>query len=1053
MLLKFHHPILSFFKNNFLKKNLLLLFVAISFSFFAQSQSQVLNPRDAIKCKTSENIKTAIQSDPTLISKWKIEGERIRSLSKYKSIQRLSDFQDEIIIPVVFHIVDVAANQNWVSDRDIYTQLEILNDAYGGKKVEKYRKVIPKEMWDLVGRVKIKFVLAKRKPNGTLTSGIERRVFKTPSYKNIKNSSKGGIDPWDVSKYINIWVGTFSGADEGLLGIATPPFYTSDGPQGVVIGTATIPYSTNVQRGYYASYNEGATLVHELGHYFYLWHTFGDMTTCNNDDFWTQSGWDLPNGAGPEGDDTPEEKDGGNATFGNPSQNYSDGCTNLSYGEMYGSFMNYFDDRALFMFSKGHIKRVEGCIELYRPGLINSDGAVAPIPVNDAYLVSVTPYGSPLERQYLINNTPLKATIRNYGTTILNSVTVSVKVDNGVAQNFFFDNLNLGQWKDTILSLGVISGTSDQHTLTIYTSLPNQIVDQFTHNDTLQSFIAITGGNINAPFTENFAGSTFPPNAWQIWNPQNNTTWSKSTTSGYSQAGAATVQSYSYNGVGELNELISPAIEMGTADSSLITFKVAYAITSGDDVSVWDGLEVYISNNGGISYDLAYKKTGNYLTTVGVQSAAFSAPPSSPDRWRTETINLTPYIIHGQKLLIKFRHVNAYGNNLYLDDVHVSSFTQLHRDALPVSILNLPDLICEETISPKLVFSTNGHDVLQQLKINYQIDGGNVFTQNWSGNLVQSKMDTITLQGFPTLSPGRHLITIYTSAPNNLDDQNVSNDTISKSFFVIGNAITPLSEGFENVQFPPNNWGVSQNDPSINWERTTVAAASGIASMVIRNFDANTSANHQFISPKITGNPAYDSLFVSFDYAYGTSLQSPTGTDTLEILSTSDCGKTYTSLWKKWGADLQTVVGGWNTPTPFVPGAKDWKNVNLFLTPIVNHNDFQLIFVARSNHQNNLYVDNINIYGKTVPERLKKLGYLIYPSPFRDQLIIRNYEQPVNLQGAAIYNFSGQKIWSMEFNGTAQKEIYVDMKKYPAGIYTVRLVYSDKTVSERVVKQ
>ncbi|MEO9210503.1 MAG: M43 family zinc metalloprotease, partial [Ginsengibacter sp.] len=359
-----------------MKKNLLLLLI-IFCGYNVKSQSKILDAKDAVKCRTYDNIKNAVKADPTLISKWKLEGERQRSLSSIKPFQKLGDFQQEIIIPVVFHIVDVAANQKWVSDRDVYTQIEILNEAYRGKKASIYKKVIPKEMWDLVGKINIKFVLARRTPSGALTSGIERRNIKTPAYKSIKSTSKGGIDPWDVTKYINIWVGTFSGADEGLLGVATPPFYTSDGPQGIVIGTATLPYSTNVQRSYYASYNEGATLVHELGHYFYLWHTFGDMTTCNNDDFWTQPGWDLPNGAGPEGDDTPEEKDGGNAIFGNPSQNYSDGCTNLSYGEMYGSFMNYFDDRALFMFSKGHMKRVQGCIELYRPGLVNSSGAIA----------------------------------------------------------------------------------------------------------------------------------------------------------------------------------------------------------------------------------------------------------------------------------------------------------------------------------------------------------------------------------------------------------------------------------------------------------------------------------------------------------------------------------------------------------------------------------------------------------------------------------------------------------------------------------------------------
>lgn len=1017
-------------------------------SIIAFSQSKTLDPRDAHRCRTNEHIVNALKLDPTLREKWRLEGKKMQLKNLSHPQSKLST-SAEIVIPVVFHIVDNAANQKWITDRDIYTQLELLNEAYGGKKVWKYKNVIPKEMLNLLGSMSVKFVLARRNPAGQLTSGIERRVFKTPSYINIKNKNKGGIDPWDVSKYINIWVGTFSGADEGLLGIATPPFYTSDGPQGMVIGSATLPYTTNVLRNYYASYNEGATLIHELGHYFYLWHTFGDQTVCNNDDFWVQPGWELPNGAGPEGDDTPEERDGGNAIFGNPSMNYSDGCTTLSYGEMYGSFMNYFDDRALFMFSKGHIRRVEGCIQLYRPGLVNSIGAIAPVTVSDAYLVKVSPYGSPIERQYVDLNSPLTALVRNGGTETLQSVTLSYQINNGPFQSTTFQNLNLAPLKDTLLNLGNLNAPIGQHTVTVFSSQPNGNSDDFKHNDTLQSFLSISNATVTAPFMENFSG-TFPPAKWQIGNPQNNTTWEKSTTSGFQQAGAASVLGYSYTGFGELNELITPVIDFGMADSSLLSFKVAYAVTDNVDVSVWEGLEVYTSADDGIHYDLVYKKTGKHLATVGVQKTSFSAPPSNPERWREEQINLTPYLLQNKKLRIQFRHTNANGNNLYLDDINVSAFAKLHRDALPVAFVDLPEFVCGAT-QPKIIFSTNGQDPLTQLKINYQVDNGNVQTKIWSGNLNILGKDTVALSSFPTLSPGAHQIVLYTSEPNGLNDQNVHNDTIRKSFYVLGETNIPVSEGFEGSQFPPTNWGISLGQ-NVQWERTTTAAATGVASMFVRNFNDDKNSINALMSPKIKANPVYDSVFVSFDYAYGTSLVSPTGSDTLEVVATTDCGKTKISLWKKWGADLQTITGGWGN-TPFVPGKNDWRNINLYLTGIVGNNDFQISIISKGNNQNNIYADNISVYGKIVPEKLKKQGYLVYPSPFHNQLILRHYQQPTNLQRAEIYNFAGQKIWSMQLNGVASKEIYVDTRVFPSGVYTVRLVYTDNTISERVVKQ
>jgi hypothetical protein len=112
-----------------------------------------------------------------------------------------------------------------------------------------------------------------------------------------------------------------------------------------------------------------------------------------------------------------------------------------------------------------------------------------------------------------------------------------------------------------------------------------------------------------------------------------------------------------------------------------------------------------------------------------------------------------------------------------------------------------------------------------------------------------------------------------------------------------------------------------------------------------------------------------------------------------------------------------------------------------------------VFFISRSNHQNNLYLDNINIFGKILPERLKKQGYLIYPSPFHDQFIIRNLEEPVTLKSSALYNSIGQMVWMQEYNGTAYKEIYVNTSKLPKGLYTVKLFYTDKTVVEKIIKQ
>ena len=1003
----------------------------------------------------------AIKNDPSLIEKWKAEGERRYAAYLNRQQGMRPQAPTEIIIPIVFHLVDIASTQAWITDRDIYEQVEILNRDYKGLKADYYKGVIPAEIYNRLGKIPIRFVLARRTPGGALTSGIERRVNTSPDHISIKSFATGGLDAWDTDKYLNVWAGTFSGDDNNLLGIATFPFTTGEGPQGVVIGTATLPFTSNVARSYYPSYAEGATLAHEIGHFFYLYHTFGDQTVCNNADFATEAGWPLPLGAGPEGDDTPPEKFGpGNASFGNPSQNYSDGCATSSYGMMYGSLMNYFDDRALFMFSDGMRKRVEGCIDLYRPGFLTSDGATPPSAVNDAYLVTITPRSTPERREVITNNTPLTVTIRNSGTSQLTSVSLSVSMDGGDIFNSPVA-LALDMGADTTISVGQISGAAGAHRVDVATSLPNNLTDDFTNNDTIQCFFIITDGALAAPFTESFTSATFPPAGWQIWNPQGNTTWVRNALSGFTDAGSATVQNYSYNGGGQLDDLISPVIDLGLADSALLSFRVAHGVYDISDVSNWDGLEVYGSADGGVHYQLLYKKSGNQLKTVTAPvTSSFTALPTTPEKWRKDSINLTPIIGISKHILLKFRNTNGYGNNTYLDDISISTFVTLDRDAKPTKILNLSDYSCGNSLSPSVVFTTLGKDTLKSLQFKYFIDNGSVSNISWTGNLPNKYLDTVALPSISGLAVGSHTLTVITSMPNGLADENIANDTIRKSFYVIGQVSLPITEGFEGTTFPPATWIVGNDDEdAITWEKTTKAASTGTGAMVIRNFDATqNNTTDKFLSSIIKADPTLDSIFVSFDYAYspGVSYPGTTGDplDTLEIQVTTDCGLTTTTVWKKWGYELQTIMNPNSAlGIKYTPLASEWKNIKLSVLPYTNGGDFQVYFVAKSNKQNNLYVDNININGITVPALLKSQGYLIYPSPFRQQFIIRNYREPVDFLSASVYNSVGQRVWFKEYNGTAYKETTVDLGKLAAGIYTVQLNYKDKTVRERIIKQ
>jgi hypothetical protein len=1038
----------------------------ITSAAFAQEAAKPLDASNVKHCYTMEALDKAIRENPALPEIWKREGEKIYNtyLQKQGTARIGQTLANEIIIPIVFHLVDNSTRMALVSDRDIYEQVEILNRDYNGKKADMYKDLFPVEIAQRIANIPVKFVLARRTPTGLLTSGIERRVNTTPDHVSIKSFSTGGLDAWNESKYVNVWAGTFSGSDAGLLGIATFPFMSGE-PQGVVVGLFTL--GANSCRSYYTNYSEGATLAHELGHYFYLFHTFGDQSSCNNLDFRLQSGWPLTGAS--LNDDTPAEKAASNTMYGNPSMNYSDGCSPFSYGMMYQSYMNYYDDRALFAFSEGQKARVIETINVYRPGLLTSDGASAPVPVTDAYLVSVTPRGGCDERQFVFNNMPLKATVRNSGTSSLNSVTITVTLDGGTGVVTTFP-LSLAPGRDTLLNLAPVTGATGAHTLNVAVSAPNGGVDDFISNNNLTSYINIMGSAVlNAPFTEGFNSGI--PSAWMVFNPNGGAanTWTWDGTSGATNAGAAAFMNYDINESGSLDELITPAINLGSADSSVLSFKLANAIYS-NNVPDWDGLEVLVSNDGGFSYKMVYKKTGDFLKTVlsPFATSGFVATPAETYKWREEKINLAPYMIPGQNLIIKFRNVNAYGNNTYLDDIAVNSYIRsATMDVSPTGITNLPDYACNpDSFLPSVTVKNNSGSTVGSFVISYKLDNNNLINKTWAGSLAPFSSVSVPLSFIP-VSIGDHSFLLYTSNPNGVPDQVLSNDTLRKSITIFPVVNAPLKESFEGPSFPPAGWAVQNPDNDLTWAKTTKGfkhvEGTDSSSAWMQNYVYHgLNKKDQLFSPIIKYSNV-DSVFLTFDLSsvpYSNPATTTSQVDTLEILLTKDCGANFLSVYKKWGAQLQTT-GAANTgfPYEYLAGNNShvWRRDSVNILPFVGtSSEFQVIFQNTHNEPgNNIFLDNINVFTENVPEYMKKKGYQIQPNPFADRLHIWYYKPANDLKYINIYDAIGQLVFSKNYSGNTSGFIDVDLPGKPAGVYLVKIGYTDESRNtiERVIKK
>ncbi|MFF7690200.1 zinc metalloprotease [Streptomyces syringium] len=250
-------------------------------------------------------------------------------------------------IPVVVHVVFNTAEQN-ISENQVNSQIDVLNQDF--RALNPDIDQVPPVWKPLVADSRIEFHLATQDPQGQPTGGITRTQTQAAQFNirtnAVKHSSSGGHDAWPADRYLNLWVcpRIFDPGDPNeILGYAQFPGGPAE-TDGVVIGHRFFGTTGTAS----APFNGGRTATHEVGHWLNLFHIWGDDGDgCNGSDLVA----DTPNCGGPNFQAP---------TFPKLS------CNNGPDGDMFVNYMDYTDDRAMFMFTKGQVVRMEATLDSAR---------------------------------------------------------------------------------------------------------------------------------------------------------------------------------------------------------------------------------------------------------------------------------------------------------------------------------------------------------------------------------------------------------------------------------------------------------------------------------------------------------------------------------------------------------------------------------------------------------------------------------------------------------------------------------------------------------------
>ena len=306
-------------------KKLLLSASAALLMFSCQKDNDVINEDQSTTtaasahrgCATQEVFEAQLRENPALAQKMAdIEAQTQSAISAGRLVN------GKIEIPVVVNVLYRTTAEN-ISLAQIQSQIDVLNKDFNAQNSD-YNQV-PTLFSGVKANVGISFVLDQVIRKSTTKSSWGTRDA-------CKKTKQGGIDPTSPTTKLNLWVATIGG---GILGYAQFPGGSS-ATDGVVIDSKYFGVTSDSGSSY--PYNLGRTATHEVGHWMNLRHIWGDAT-C---------GSDLVS-------DTPVHN---TANYGVPTYPHYSTCAGTPV-EMTMNYMDYTDDRGMYMFSTGQKARMD----------------------------------------------------------------------------------------------------------------------------------------------------------------------------------------------------------------------------------------------------------------------------------------------------------------------------------------------------------------------------------------------------------------------------------------------------------------------------------------------------------------------------------------------------------------------------------------------------------------------------------------------------------------------------------------------------------------------
>ena len=608
-----------------LRPLMLRIFTTLSvllFAFASFSQTPV------IPCITDEIYAETLKNDPAAAQRLQSAQDAWKQHRHLPGLKSGNTYK----IPVVVHVIHTYGPEN-ISKAQIDDQIRILNEDF--RRLNADRTNTRKVFESVAADMGYEFVLATKDPQGRCTDGVVR-VF-SPLTNNARDNVKA-LSVWDSRRYLNVWlVKTIEKSDPDepgiVLGFAQFPWERSSRPNtdGIVV-RADYFGSIGTANG---NNNFGRVATHEIGHWLGLFHPF--QGGCNPTPPWGEDIADTPPVASP--------------SFGcNLNANT---CAEVSdKPDQIENYMDYADGRCQNMYTIGQRARADVMVSNYRSFMFTTENQnFTGINVNPR------PTCAP------IADMPFEPIITCTGQAIsLQSTTFG-----GPPTSYNWQMPGGTPSSSTLPSPSVSYNTPGRYDITLNVS---NAAGSSTIVRKLKVMVNPSPGQMPLPANFDFEAPNFPYSGWVVFANDTNWKWTRSNVASAGGSHSLLLRINDKGPDGDISSLTLPAIDLRGIGAPQLVFSAANARRNG---SV-DRLRLMASTDCGATWFQFFQRAGSSLSSAPDFSGTNFIP--TKDQWRTHTAALTS-LAGRQDVLIRFDGQANAGNNIYIDNIIISSATSL----------------------------------------------------------------------------------------------------------------------------------------------------------------------------------------------------------------------------------------------------------------------------------------------------------------------------------------------------------------------------------------